>query len=136
MTYQGSCLCGSVEFEVSGGIDSVIHCHCSLCRKSTGTAYATNGYAASDTFIIHKGADNLSSFSFKPGSHRHFCTTCGSPIYSSNDADSARIRVRLGTITSDISERPESHNFMSSKANWDTFDSPLPQYEGLEPGRG
>lgn len=135
MSCQGSCLCGAVEFEINGAISSVIHCHCSLCRKSTGTAYATNGFVDTDKFTISKGADNLSSFGFKPGRNRHFCKSCGSPIYSANADDPARIRVRLGTITSDISERPESHNFVASKANWDTIEGSLPQYDKMEPGR-
>ncbi|MFT5162015.1 MAG: hypothetical protein ACI9FJ_000583 [Alteromonadaceae bacterium] len=133
--YQGACLCGAVQFEIRGGIDSVIHCHCSLCRKSSGTAYATNGFVDTDKFKLIQGEDNLSSFGLKPGQNRHFCKTCGSPIYSSNSEDPARIRVRLGTITSDISERPGSHNFVGSKANWDTFDSTLVHYEELEPSR-
>ncbi|WP_449360614.1 GFA family protein [Alishewanella longhuensis] len=44
--HQGSCLCGAVTLEIHGGIDSIVHCHCSKCRKSTGTAYATNGSVA------------------------------------------------------------------------------------------
>ncbi|MDI4650702.1 MULTISPECIES: GFA family protein [Pseudoalteromonas] len=46
--YQGSCLCGKVKVTIAGGIDSIIHCHCSLCRKNSGTAYATNGFIQRD----------------------------------------------------------------------------------------
>ncbi|MEH6817970.1 MAG: GFA family protein, partial [Pseudoalteromonas distincta] len=63
--YTGSCLCGEVSVEVSGSITSIIHCHCSLCRKNSGTAFATNGFVNTEDFIITKGQEQLSEFSFK-----------------------------------------------------------------------
>lgn len=135
MSYQGSCLCGSVKLEITGAIDSLIHCHCSLCRKSTGTAYATNGFVDTKDFKLSKGADNLTSFAFKRGRERHFCKTCGSPVYSSNADDPSRIRIRAGLLESDITERPVAHIFVSSKANWDTVESSVPSYDTHEPGR-
>lgn len=133
--YLGKCLCGAVEIEVIGEIDSIIHCHCSLCRKNSGTAYATNGFVNAAEFAVIKGADNLSHYSFKPGKTRHFCTSCGSPVYSSNDQDPSRYRLRLGILDSDINERPISHNFVSSKANWEDLDATLPRYDAFEPSR-
>jgi len=133
--YFGQCLCGAVSIEVNGEITDIIHCHCSLCRKSTGTAYATNGFVSSNDFTVNQGKVLLNTFSFKPGRHRHFCSLCGSPVYSSNDEDPSRIRIRLGILDSDINERPISHNFVSSKANWEDLDSELPRYDAFEPGR-
>jgi hypothetical protein len=49
--------------------------------------------------------------------------------------DEARLRIRLGLLDSAISERPQSHNFVSSKANWEDLDASLPRYDGYEPGR-
>ena len=133
--YEGACLCGAVAVEISGPISSIIHCHCTLCRKSSGTAFATNGFVQTSDFNVVKGTENLSVFAFKPGRLRHFCRTCGSPVYSSNEQDPARIRVRLGIIASDIAERPVSHNFYSSRANWEDLDAELPRYDSFEPGR-
>lgn len=132
---KGSCLCGKVTIAVSGKINSIIHCHCSLCRKSSGTAYATNGFVDTQAFEITQGAAFIRDFELKPGKKRHFCGCCASPIYSSNTADPTRIRIRLGILDDDIIERPMSHNFVTSKANWDRFDELLPHYEKHEPGR-
>jgi len=133
--YSGKCLCGEVNITISGEISEIIHCHCSLCRKNSGTAYATNGFINKHEFSITKGSDVLSSFSLKPGKTRHFCSRCASPIYSSNAEDPSRLRIRLGIIDSDISERPISHNFVRSKANWDDLDANLPRYDSYEPSR-
>jgi len=133
--YQGQCLCGEVQVQINGEISDIIHCHCSLCRKNSGTAYATNGFINADDFTIKSGEESLTRFSFKPGKNRHFCTKCGSPVYSSNDQDPARYRIRLGLLDSDIAERPTSHNFVSSKANWEDLDANLPRYDAFEPNR-
>jgi len=133
--YFGQCLCGTVVIKINGPIKDIIHCHCSLCRKSSGTAYATNGFVKSEDLCISQGADSLTTFSFKPGRNRHFCSKCGSPVYSSNEDDKSRIRLRLGILNSEINERPISHNFVTSKANWDNLDAKLPRYNEFEPNR-
>ncbi|NQZ25163.1 MAG: GFA family protein [Colwellia sp.] len=133
--YQGKCLCGEVHIKVNGKISDIIHCHCSLCRKNSGTAFATNGFINTADFEITSGKKSLSSFSFKPGRSRHFCSQCGSPVYSANEDDPTRLRIRLGIIDSEITERPISHNFVSSKANWEDLEADLPHYDGLEPSR-
>ena len=133
--YEGGCLCGAVKVQVLGPIESIIHCHCSLCRKNSGTAYATNGFVATTDLIISAGKDHLKSFSLKPGKSRYFCEHCGCPVYSANEQDPSRVRIRLGILDSEIKERPGSHNFVGSRANWDDLDAELPRYEGFEPGR-
>lgn len=133
--YSGQCLCGEVKVEIRGAITDIIHCHCSLCRKSSGTAYATNGFVSSAEFSVIQGEELLKAFSLKQDRLRHFCSNCGSPVYSSSAADPSRIRIRLGILDSEITERPISHNFVSSKASWDNLDADLPRYDSHEPGR-
>ena len=133
--YLGTCLCGEVEVRIHGDIANIIHCHCSLCRKNSGTAYATNGFINSSEFEVVSGEKSLSTFSFKPGRNRHFCSKCGSPVYSSNELDPLRFRIRLGILDSNIEERPISHNFVSSKENWEDIDANLPKYDSFEPSR-
>jgi hypothetical protein len=70
--YLGKCLCGNVQISIKGEISDIIHCHCSLCRKNSGTAFATNGFINAADFEITSGKNNLSTFSFKPGRYRHF----------------------------------------------------------------
>ena len=133
--YLGSCLCGKVNVKITGNITSIIHCHCSLCRKNSGTAFATNGFVNADEFLITQGQDSLSEYAFKPGRTRYFCACCGSPIYSENTSDKSRFRIRLGLLDSDIAEKPISHNFVTSKANWEQLETSLPCHEKHEPGR-
>lgn len=134
--YHGNCLCGQVKLEIHGPIESIIHCHCSQCRKSSGTAYATNGFVAVEDLVITAGEESMTFYETSPGKKRHFCKVCASPVFSSNEEVPEKVRVRLGIMDSDIRERPISHNFVSSRANWDDLDASLPRYDRHEPGRG
>lgn len=133
--YQGGCLCGAIRFEISGGIRNIVHCHCSQCRKAQGSAFATNGIVHIGDFRLVSGEDALQGYECTPGKTRFFCKTCGSPIMSRRSADPEHLRIRLGTVESEIEERPAAHIFVTSRANWEEITGDLPQYEGYEPNR-
>jgi len=133
--YTGSCLCGKVRFEIAGTIQNIIYCHCSQCRKAQGSAFATNGNVDSNDFKFISGENELTGYESTPGLTKYFCKYCGSPIISKNQSIPDKVRVRLGTIESDIIERPTAHIFATSKANWEKIEGNLPQYESYEPAR-
>jgi len=127
--YKGGCLCGKVRFEITGQIEDIIYCHCSQCRKAQGSAFATNGNLDVDHFRFITGEDQLTAYQETPGQTKYFCKHCGSPILSRNASRPDTVRVRLGTIESDITERPAAHIFVASKANWDEICADLPQHD-------
>jgi len=126
--YTGSCLCNKVKFKISGSISGIVYCHCSLCRKAQGSAFATNANVKKADFNFIAGENNLTEYPVSTTQSKYFCKTCGSPIMSKNSDYADLIRIRLGTIESDISERPQAHIFVDSKANWETISSDLPQF--------
>jgi len=125
--YSGSCLCGAIKFNISGKIQNIIHCHCSECRKAQGSAFATNGNVNSNDFNFLSGESNLTGYASSPGQTKYFCKTCGSPIMSKTQSKPDQVRIRLGTIISDIDEKPEAHIFTTSKANWEIITGDLPK---------
>ena len=38
--HEGGCLCGDIRYQVAGGPDIVVVCHCEWCQRRTGTAFA------------------------------------------------------------------------------------------------
>ncbi len=133
--YKGGCLCGKVQFEITGAIQNIIYCHCSLCRKAQGSAFATNGNVNADDFRFVSGEHELTGYSANADQTKYFCKHCGSPIFSKKDSQPDTVRIRLGTIESDIEERPSAHIFVTSKANWENISGDVPQYEAYEPDR-
>src|SRR6266581_4676394 len=76
----GSCLCGSVAYEVDAGPGPIVHCNCVTCRKTHGSAFSTVSNVPRDRFRWTKGESLLRAFESSPGKNRFFCTQCGSHI--------------------------------------------------------
>ncbi len=73
-TYQGSCHCGKVRYEVTTDLASVIACNCSMCSRA-GTFLA---FVPVEQFKLLSGEDNLTNYRFnKHVIHHVFCSTCG-----------------------------------------------------------
>jgi len=130
--YKGGCLCGEVRFEITGEIENIVYCHCSLCRKAQGSAFATNGNVDAEKFSFVSGENSLTGYESTPGQTKYFCKYCGSPIFSKSLTKPGKVRVRLGSIETAINERPDAHIFVASKANWEEITGDLPQYESYE----
>ena len=114
--YCGSCLCGAVKHEVRGAFGAGYFCHCSRCRKATGSAFASSALVATKDFVVIEGDEALKSFSVN-GVHRVFCSHCGSPIISRRDAMPDAVRVRLGTLDSPLERGPQGPGAANSLAD-------------------
>lgn len=130
---QGSCLCGQVQFEVSAVIGPFELCHCTRCRKVSGSAFMAGVYARRDGFRFLKGRDLVKTFDApileKPPAYRScFCGICGSPLPDA-DGDSAMIEIPAGTLDAHPGIRPDKHIFVEFKAPWFTIEDSLAQYD-------
>jgi hypothetical protein len=129
-------LCGTVRFEINGRIGPVVYCHCSQCRKASGTAFAVNANVRQVDITFSSGRERVHEYESSPGKYRAFCSRCGSPIYSRTTSDSDHLRVRLGTLNEDPGRRSLAHCWVSSKAPWFDISDGLPQFpEGPPPKR-
>lgn len=77
---KGSCLCGSVAFELSVRPLKFYRCHCSLCRKQSGVGYNLATLVKREAFCWLKGENNIASWCRPTGYRTDFCTLCGSTI--------------------------------------------------------
>lgn len=121
-------MCGSVTYEVRGELNTATYCHCTQCRKASGSAFAANANVAESAFEFVTGRSTLKTYSTAAGVHRMFCAACGSPLISRQDAVPGVLRLRLGTLDTPISERPIGHYFVASKADWHEVQDSLPQH--------
>ncbi|MFN0299743.1 MAG: GFA family protein [Burkholderiales bacterium] len=126
--YTGGCLCGAVKYEVRGDLGPAFYCHCSRCRKASGSAFASNVIVATKDFFLVQGKDALKSFDTTGGVRREFCSQCGSPIASRRDSAPEIVRLRMGTIDTPITQGPGAHIFVASKAKWFPIFDELPQH--------
>jgi hypothetical protein len=134
-TIRGSCLCGGVRFEVELPFRRANHCHCSRCRKHSGTFGETQGRVARERFRLLQGEALLHVF--RPpegGAAKVFCSVCGSSLFGGHWPDGDEVSVRLGSLDGDPEIRPQYHSFVAARAPWDELpDDGLPRYDGPPP---
>ena len=66
MSYSGSCLCGNVQFKINTNIQTMYHCHCSLCRKQSGTAANAATLVHQQYFEWTSGHASISCYQKRP----------------------------------------------------------------------
>jgi hypothetical protein len=125
----GGCLCGAVQYKVRDAFRYAMNCHCSQCRRATGSAFKPFGGIERDKFTVTKGADDL-TINGAPDNHDAFCKSCGSLLYSVV-RDGAYVHVTFGTLADAPTMRPTAHIYVGSKAPWFTITDDLPQHEEL-----
>ena len=124
----GSGGCGSVQFEGVGELFEFSHCHCSICRKLHGAAFATWGGVGRANFSINKGEELLKIYSFSENTDSICCAECGSPVFADYKPDRKTIYLTLGTVDSELDCPPGFHEFVDSKAPWFEITDDLPQF--------
>jgi len=130
---QGSCLCGKVSYEIRGSPQTMYYCHCSMCRKATGSSFATNMLVRAEDFVVVSGRVLIKAYRSSPDEYRHFCSECGSPIYGEALKRKGIVSIRCGALDSDPVIRPYAHLYVGSKSpRFDICDD-LPQFPEAPP---
>ncbi|MEP7210377.1 MAG: GFA family protein [Alphaproteobacteria bacterium] len=130
-TTSGACLCGAVRFEISGAFDSFFLCHCSRCRKGSGSAHAANLFSATARITWLSGRDRIRTFRLVDTRHeRSFCVECGSAL-PGLQFDGALLVVPAGSLDGPIDIRPNAHICFASRAGWDERLEDIPKIDAL-----
>lgn len=77
---NGSCLCETVEFQLSDKQSLFYRCHCSICRKQSGVGYNLATLEKGDEFRWIKGENRIVSWSKPTGYRKDFCSVCSSTV--------------------------------------------------------
>ncbi len=122
----GGCLCGGVRFEVTEPPVVAGWCHCTRCRRRTGTSGSVQARLVPGSLRILQGEELLHAYQPLDGFAKVFCSACGSAMWSRSPEDPDLIFVRLGVFDGDPGIRPSYRQFVDYAAAWD----PLPE-DGL-----
>ena len=129
---KGSCFCGKVSYEITGNVGIFQYCHCSRCRKFTGSAFAPNIIVAPDDFKWIDGEELVGRY--EPEGPKYFatsfCRNCGSSLPWLGKTGKAVV-VPAGTLDGDPYIRPIQNIFCASQALWYTDPKTLPEYDEL-----
>ena len=127
-TLAGQCMCCATRYTVDDAFLFAANCHCSNCRRTTGSAFKPFARIARDRLRLTAGGECLLIVG-DPNNNDTHCGTCGSLLYSVV-SDGAFVHVAMGTLVDDPLIRPSMHIFVGSKAPWFTIADGLPQYDG------
>jgi hypothetical protein len=120
--FTGRCLCGAVAFRITGQPRDVHHCHCSMCRRATGAAFATL------VWVIRRDVDwqgQPARYRASTIATRGFCSRCGTALFLDYDGNE-QVALLLGAF--DRPERlvPTHHYGIESKLPWVDLQKNLP----------
>jgi hypothetical protein len=133
-TLKGGCLCGAVKYQVSGEPRRFYHCHCSRCRKVTGTGHASNMFLQPAALEWLSGEELIRLFKVPEAKRftNSFCAICGSRL-PRQAKDSDVVMIPAGSLDDEAPIRPQARIFSGSRASWACTDDALPVYADFPP---
>lgn len=128
---RGSCLCGTVQFQIAKAIGPFEFCHCNRCRKVSGASgTAALGVLAEDYELL-AGRHRIKRYEAPilyeaPAYTTYFCERCGSPVPPA-DPDPI-FEIAAGLLDDDPRFVLDKHIFVECLPPWDEITDGLPQY--------
>ena len=127
--YSGSCLCGTVTFEVEGELGTIDACHCEQCRRWTGHFLASTDVPRSALTL--NGEEYVGWYDSSERVRRGFCSSCGSSLFF-DPVDREKhdwIGVAMGAFDKPTHASIALHIFVAEKGDYYDIDDGLPQNE-------
>ncbi len=124
---KGSCICKAVTYQVIGDIKKVVNCHCNLCRKMNGAAFSTYAAVLTADFTLLSG--ELRSHQVSEHATKHFCSTCGTPIFNSNPNLAGLHILHFGSLDTSKALTPNINIYCESEISWAKNVNAIPSIE-------
>jgi hypothetical protein len=123
---SGRCLCGKLSYRVTGPAVWSGYCHCSSCRRFTGSV-VTNWLGISEEHLEFDG-DTPACYR-DGGVTRGFCPDCGSSLTHASERFPGYVQLHLGSLDEPGRVRPLAHVHHGEKIGWFEIDDELPRFE-------
>mgnify|MGYP003145855710 CR=1 FL=1 len=128
---KGSCLCGSIVYEVEEFASEIMHCACKTCRKAHAAAFNTAAAVETSKFKWLNGEDLLKFYESSPGKYRYFCGNCGSQLIKKIEGRN-QIVLRVGTLDDDPKKIPQTFIWASHSVPWLSHETQLKVFSESE----
>jgi len=128
----GRCLCGDVSYAAEGEIAFQGNCHCTDCRQSSGSAFATLVFMDKGDVDI-TGAVKSFDHVVDSGSTltKTFCPKCGSQLFTANAGRPNSIGIRAGTLNEHEEVKPQFNVYAGSKMACTQLDPNIPAFDKM-----
>ena len=129
--HSGGCQCGAVRYALHADPEQVHLCHCRMCQKAVGNAFAALAPVRLADFTWTRGAPAV--FRSSSAAERGFCPACGTPLFF-RYVDSEWIDVTIGSLDDPERAPPERHYGVESRLSWLKRVDALPSEETTDGG--
>ncbi len=133
LSFNGTCLCGDIQFSLQPPSLFCAHCHCGYCRSAHGAAFVTWVGAANDRFGLNDPDGRLIWFQSSKQSRRGFCARCGTTMFFASDLAPGETHVARALIEGDIDRLPEANAFHDQRVHWVEVPGDLASYHSGGP---
>lgn len=130
----GSCVCGAVAFRIEHPFRAFQYCHCSRCRKKTGSSHVANIFVPVAQFRWERGDDKVRRFELPTAKYwsTAFCTDCGSAMPWLTKNGKVMV-VGAGALDGDPGIRPTFSVHYDSRPPWYVHVSDLEMHGTIPP---
>jgi len=131
----GSCLCGTVRFELDEPPSAAGYCHCTRCQGRTGSGSSAQAQVDGRAFRLVAGEGSVRAWRHSDGGfEKSFCVECGAHLFARNPDDPTQMSVRMAAFDADPGVRPSFRTHVSSAAAWEPIpDDGLERFDGPSP---
>ena len=130
---EGGCRCGAIRYQIEGEAAHHALCHCRDCQMGSGAPMvAWSAYRSAD-FRVTQGEPVV--FNGSGASFRHFCSTCGTPLFFVNEeALPGVVDVQTVTLDDPDAVAPQAQIQTAERRKWMVDLDALPQFERFPGG--
>lgn len=115
----GGCACGAVRYRLKTKPMRVHCCHCHVCQKQTGAAFAINAIIETRNIELLKGRPVAVPVPRVHASHDiHRCRKCQVAVWSDYGRRPGLRFVRVATLDEPHTLKPDIHIYTRAKVPW------------------
>ena len=115
---EGGCFCGAVRYQIDDGDYPAAHCHCTMCRRTSGAAYVSWLVVPKERFK-YTGAEPKLLQSSAHG-RRYFCASCGTPVVCLVDSHPDNVDITIGSLDAPEAVVPKFEIHTDTRLPWVT----------------
>lgn len=129
--HTGGCHCGQLRYRFDAPLRDIAHCHCTICRRTSGgivVTWVTVPLAAFDWL-----AGSPANYDSSPSCVRYFCGNCGAHVALFTRHSPHTLDVTVATLDHPEMAPAQRHIWTTTRLPWLHLDERLPSEEGEAP---
>ncbi|HSC84161.1 MAG TPA: GFA family protein [Pseudomonas sp.] len=129
--HTGGCHCGQLRYAFSGPLRDIAHCHCSICRRTSGGIVTT--WITLPLASFHWSYGQPGEYASSASCTRYFCRGCGCQLALFTTHSPGTLDVTVATLDEVAQVPADRHIWVGSRLPWLQLDPQLPEEDEEQP---